>query len=151
MDIVSLVHPNFYMVNNSKTLEQLEMDYWGNAPENSSSLIKTCYKFRQKKINEFELDDLRIMINQNIGIKYLIPIAIAELEKSALVEANYYEGDLLMSVLSCEDAIWNSVPDLKSSMVNLLNSNLNKFEDLDSDEIKDELMDLINNFLKKYS
>ena len=58
-----------------KTLENLENSNWGE-PKFDSHLVITCHKLRKKQLKDFEIEDLRIMIGQNIGLKFLIPIAI---------------------------------------------------------------------------
>jgi hypothetical protein len=61
---------------------------------------------RKKAIQDFEIEDLRILIGQNIGISYLIPMAINQLEDNILAEGDYYPGDLLYSVLSSSQEYW---------------------------------------------
>ena len=63
----------------SKILEHLEKDV-RTAPVFASRLVVTCYSLRKKQIKDFEIEDLRIMIGQNFGLNYLIPIAIEELK-----------------------------------------------------------------------
>jgi hypothetical protein len=91
----------------SKTLENLEGDYWGE-PEYDSHLVTTCHKLRKKQLKDFETEDLRIMIGQNIGLKYLIPLAIETLQKNILADGDLYEGDLLKAVLTSEKDYWRS-------------------------------------------
>lgn len=94
-------------INNKSTIEQLENDYWPNIdPNDSSSLVRICHELRKKAIQDFEIEDLRILIGQNIGISYLIPMAINQLEDNILAEGDYYPGDLLYSVLSSSQQYW---------------------------------------------
>ena len=78
----------------SKTVENLENDFWGE-PMDDSHLVLTCHRLRKKPLGDFETEDLRIMIGQNIGLKYFIPLAIDTLLDNVLAEGNLYEGDLL--------------------------------------------------------
>jgi hypothetical protein len=89
----------------SKTLETLENDYWGEA-KYSSHLFTTCHKLRKKIINDFSIEDLRIMIGQNIGLEFLIPIALDKLTENILSEGDFYEGDLLLNVLRSDSSYW---------------------------------------------
>ncbi len=89
------------------TLEFLENDYW-KTPDYDSKLVKTCHLLRKKKIEEFTIEDLRIMIGQNIGLPYLLPIALNQLKNNILSEGDYYPGDLLSSVLTSEINYWKS-------------------------------------------
>jgi hypothetical protein len=79
------------------TLDQLEGVVWGE-PTFDSYLVTTCHRLRSKPINEFSVEDLRIMIGQRIGLPHLIPLAVAALERDPLAEGDFHPGDLLASV-----------------------------------------------------
>jgi len=89
----------------TKTLEALEKDVWGE-PEYNSHLVSTCHQLRKRPLNEFDNENLRILIGQNIGLKYLIPIAIEVLNENILAEGDLYAGDLLKSVLTSDENYW---------------------------------------------
>lgn len=76
------------------TIEKLEGVVWSE-PTYDSQLVVRCHELRKIPLNEFSTGDLRIMIGQQIGLPYLIPLAIEELSKNLLVEGDFYEGDLL--------------------------------------------------------
>ena len=59
------------MIENEKsTIEQLENEYWPPLKEGDSSyLISTCHALRSKVIETFEIEDLRIMVGNGIGMK----------------------------------------------------------------------------------
>jgi hypothetical protein len=81
-----------------KTLDQLEGVVWGE-PTYSSYLVRTCHRLRTKPIDEFDVEDLRIMIGQQISLPHLVPLAVAELEREPLAEGDFYPGDLLSNVI----------------------------------------------------
>lgn len=56
------------------------------------------------------------MISQDIGIKFLVPLAIETLSKNPLVEGDFYQGDLLKSVLTVSPGFWAEYPDLREKM-----------------------------------
>lgn len=91
--------------NLDKTLEELERSNWGE-PNFPSYLVTTCHKLRRKKLKDFTVEDLRIMIGQNIGLPFLMPLAIEILKESPLAAGDFYAGDLLNSVLSIETEFW---------------------------------------------
>ena len=90
-----------------KTIEFLENDYWKES-EFNSYLVKTCHKLRKKQLIDFEIEDLRILIGQNIALLYLVPMALDILEKDILAEGDFYEGDLLKSLLTTESNFWRN-------------------------------------------
>src|SRR6516162_957390 len=81
-----------------KTLDELEGVVW-DVPAGSSRLVITCQRLRSKPIDEFSVEDLRIMISQGIGPQYLVPQAVAILGREPLAEGDYYPGDLLVAVI----------------------------------------------------
>ena len=107
------------------TLEQLENDYWGPPPENDSYLITRCHQLRGKDLDFFAIEDLRILIGQNIGNKYLIPMAFDKLEINLLAEGDFYPGDLLQSVLFAEDSYWKENLEQTNFIVQLVEEGIN--------------------------
>jgi CDI immunity proteins len=90
----------------TKTLDQLDPPAWGE-PDFHSHLVRTCHALRRKPIREFVVEDLRIMIGQEIGLPWLVPLALEVLEQNPLAEGDYYPGDLLRSVLTVDSAFWS--------------------------------------------
>lgn len=111
-----------------KSLENLEKNHWEKIPDDESYLVTTCCKLRKKPLNDFNIEDLRIMIGQNIGLKYLIPLALDILEKNILAEGHLYEGDLLNSVLTSNKEYWKSEMDNWNKMCLIFHNNLNIIE-----------------------
>jgi len=91
-----------------KTLESLEKKTW--PPLNSevdSHLIKTCKSLRKKPLQDFTTEDLRILIGQEIGLDFLLPLAIETLTNDLFAEGDMYEGDLLKNVLDVDAKFWD--------------------------------------------
>lgn len=87
------------------SLEAIDGEVWG-TPANGSHLIAACHALRKKKLRDFTIEDLRIMIGQNFSLKELIPIALAHLEQNLRAEGELYPGDLLHNVLRASPAYW---------------------------------------------
>ncbi len=90
-----------------KTLENLEKRSTEN-PNYQSYLTKRCFELYKTPLNEFKTEDLRIMIGQQIGLDYLIPLAIDTLKKDLFAEGDYFEGDLLKNVLLVDTSFWDN-------------------------------------------
>ena len=89
-----------------KSIEQLENNYWSAESEFPSSLVKRCFEYRKIKLSELTVEQIRLLISQEIGIKYLINIALKKLELNILAQGNLYEGDLLDSVSKISNEFW---------------------------------------------
>jgi contact-dependent growth inhibition (CDI) system CdiI-like immunity protein len=91
----------------SKTLDELDPPAWGQ-PTFGSYLITTCHLLRKKPIGQFSAEELRVMIGQQIGLQWLIPLALDVLEREPLTEGDFYPGDLLASILRINSA-WTEI------------------------------------------
>ena len=111
-----------------KSLESLEKDTWGE-PNYESYLVTTCHKLRRKPLNEFDIEDLRIMIGQDIGLFYLVPLAIEELEKNIFAEGHFYEGDLLKAVITSSEEFWRNNKPFWVAVCTLFNKNKHLLEE----------------------
>jgi hypothetical protein len=91
-----------------KSLESLEKNTWpALSYDEGSYLIKTCNSLRKKQLQDFTTEDLRIMIGQEIGLYFLMPLAIETLTDNLFAEGDMYEGDLLKSVLGVDAKFWD--------------------------------------------
>lgn len=111
-----------------KSLESLEKDYWDDVPKDESLLVSTCHGLRKQPLNTFSTEDLRLMIGQNIGLKFLIPLAIEFLEKNILAEGDLFRGDLLKSVLTSAESYWRSEKENWKIICHLFIKNSQKLE-----------------------
>jgi CDI immunity proteins len=102
-----------------KTLENLEKDFWGN-PEYDSHLVTRCHELRKLSLDNFTTEDLRIMIGQEIGLDYLIPLALEVLTIDLFSEGDFYEGDLLKNVLIVKTEFWNNNKDYWATLNDLI-------------------------------
>jgi hypothetical protein len=96
--------------NSHLTLEMLEGDIWP-APEFTSHVVTTCHELRKKQLCDFTIEDLRLMIGQSIGLKYLLPKAMEFIAENPFAEGDFYEGDLLLAVVKTSQ---NALPHDKS-------------------------------------
>ena len=91
-----------------KSLEALEQQDWGDPVTAPTNLIQRCIELSKVPVDIFTLSDLRLMIGQQFGLPFLMPIAIERLQDDMFVEADYYEGDLLSNVLEVNAEFWKT-------------------------------------------
>ena len=102
----------------TKSLQELENEDWGK-PNFNSRLVQECHRLRRIPLKDFNVEDLRTLIGQNIGLNYVVPLAIEKLEQNPLAEGNYYSGDLLVNVLRVEPKFWSKFPTLKAQVIQI--------------------------------
>ncbi|HEY8984234.1 MAG TPA: contact-dependent growth inhibition system immunity protein [Streptomyces sp.] len=97
-----------------KTVEELEGEVWPDPPAETTSLVRGVHELRKRPIDSLSVDNLRRLIGQDIGLRWLLPVALDFLRETAPEEAatGWYDDDLLSAVLSREEAVWRAKPDL---------------------------------------
>jgi hypothetical protein len=100
----------------SKSLQQLEGEDWGE-PTYHTHLIGECHRLRRIPLCDFTVENLRIMIGQDIGLEYLIPLALERLRADPYAEGDCYPGDLLVNVLGSDAGFWRRRPELRQQLV----------------------------------
>ena len=98
-----------YPFDASKTLDELDPPPW-EEPAYDSHLVTTCHRLRKKPISELSAEHLRILIGQEIGLPWLMPLALDILECDPLIGGDFYPGDLLGRVLSIDGSWWSQEP-----------------------------------------
>jgi hypothetical protein len=112
----------------SRTLQDLEGDDWGEPEEGDDShVVTTSHALRRKPLREFTAEDLRFMIGQQIGLQYLVPIALELLSRDPLASGHLYRGDLLLTVLRIDRAFWGEHQELIGDVESVL-SELNRIK-----------------------
>lgn len=99
-----------------RSLEQLDGDRWGQPPPDSSYLVRTVHALRSKPLDSLDVEDLRILIGQEVGLDHLMPLALRVLEADPLAEGDFYPGDLLVAVLRVGHEYWERHPDEDESI-----------------------------------
>jgi hypothetical protein len=97
----------------NSSIEELENDPWPQ-PNFDSHLVLECHRLRKLQLRLFTVENFRIMLGQDIGSRYLVPIALERLEANPLVAGDFYPGDLLCAVLSLPREFWSANPELRT-------------------------------------
>lgn len=91
----------------NKSVAQLEnIDFSGS--DFNSYVVKKSTEAVKKPIEKLSGEEIRLLIGQKIGLKYLIPIAIDIIEKNPLIEITFFEGDLLLELLRLSAEDWQN-------------------------------------------
>ncbi|WP_145046487.1 contact-dependent growth inhibition system immunity protein [Paenibacillus xylanexedens] len=99
----------------TKTLEELEGEYW-DEPNFASSLVIQVHQLRKKSLCELNNEDLRLLIGQQINLDLILPLAIEKLIQNPLESGDMHIGDLFCSVLKVEKEYWNEHKELKNEL-----------------------------------
>ena len=75
-----------------QSLEQLE-GVWPE-PESPTGLILRCHAARKKGIEQLSDLELATLLNQDIGVKYILPEAVRRLAQNRPDDTEYFDGQL---------------------------------------------------------
>jgi len=87
-----------------KTLRELDGRIRGTVRSRLSEEVERLWEI---PIGEFEVEDLRLVLLQSLGVPHLLPIAIECLERDPFAEGDLYPGDLLRAVLGIQPDYWD--------------------------------------------
>jgi hypothetical protein len=98
------------MADEQRTLEELEGQDLG-APESApTQMVARCLALRRTPLSMLGPGDLRLLLGQQIGLKYLVPKALELVAEEPLREADLYPGDLLSVLMRVEKTFWAHHP-----------------------------------------
>ncbi|MFE2813908.1 contact-dependent growth inhibition system immunity protein [Streptomyces nigra] len=103
-------------MNRDLSLEELERDHWSAPPGGQTRLMTTVRELRRKPIGGLTVEDMRLLIGQDVGLAYLLPLAMEALRDNPLAEGDMYEGDLLAAVLTRRAEAWREFPELRQEV-----------------------------------
>ena len=128
----------------TKSIEQLEKDYWKEPSEFPTDMVKKCYQYRKISIAELTDEQIRLLISQQIGTEYLIGVALEKLEQNILTECDFYEGDLLVAVSGLPTEFWTE----KQSEFRTFKNLVELTRELLKTELGEKKFDRINDKIK---
>ena len=114
----------------SGTLDELDPPAWDPAEQRDSPMVKRCLALRATPLAEWDLDDLRLMVGQQIALPILMPRAIEILLVNPFVEAGNYRGDLLHMFLTVDGSYWHEYPDQWSEVDSIVHDFMSVYEDI---------------------
>jgi hypothetical protein len=105
-------------VDRNKNLEELEGEVW---PDSSfgSYVVQESQRLRKTPLDELSIENLRLLIGQQIGLEFLVPIALEHLYVNPFVSGDFYEGDLLVAVLGLPETFWMEHPEWNNELVGI--------------------------------
>ncbi|MFH8885119.1 contact-dependent growth inhibition system immunity protein [Streptomyces californicus] len=99
-------------IDRKKTLEQLEGIQWPAPPPNATALVNAAHELRKLPVGSLDAHGLSRLIGQDIGIPWLLPIALNILHRTAHDHSlrEFYDDDLLTAALTRTAHVWRSNP-----------------------------------------
>lgn len=112
--------PRARLLHLDRTLDELDGPAWGPAPEPTTSLVTRCHALRRRPLGTLTPADLRTLIGQRIALPFVLPLAVPLLLEDPLLDAYFYDGDLLAAALALPAADWAPFPDLAAALAEVV-------------------------------
>jgi hypothetical protein len=77
------------------------------------------FHLRKVPLNKLTEEHIWILIQQAIGLDYLVVIALERLELNPLLRSRHSEGDLLSAVLCADALVWKRHPEYRQRVKKL--------------------------------
>jgi hypothetical protein len=84
--------------------------------ETDTPLVQTCLQLMRIPLEQLMTENLRLLIGQQIGLIFLMPLALDKLETDAFAAGDLYVGDLLHAVVRAPPNFWAGQPQLRSRL-----------------------------------
>jgi len=85
-------------------------------PGGESHVASETRRLRRVPLKELRIEDLRFLIEQGVGLPFLMPMAIAQLEAHPLAAGDLHPGDLLKQVIGVDEPFWVARRDLRTRL-----------------------------------
>jgi hypothetical protein len=126
----------------SKSVADLEAQSWPAPPAGASPLVIRVHEARKKPLSRLSASDLRVLIGQDVGLAFVMPLALDVLEREPLIETDHYKGDLLAVVLQASPLFFEQNREMRLRVERILEAlpaALDKLDHIDLDTTNEAL------------
>ncbi|MFE1828316.1 contact-dependent growth inhibition system immunity protein [Streptomyces yangpuensis] len=99
-----------------RTLDELDPPRWEAAPADATRLVRTVHGLRRVPLGELRPADLRTLLAQQVALPFVLPLAVRLLAEDPLLDAYFYEGDLLLATVTVPEGAWAALPELRARL-----------------------------------
>jgi hypothetical protein len=103
-----------------RTLDELDVPRWGPPAADATHLVRKVHGLRRVPLSTLGPADLRILIAQQVALPFVLPLAVRALLEDPLLEASFYEGDLLLAAVSAPASAWSLLSDLRARLCTVI-------------------------------
>ncbi|MFF3616533.1 contact-dependent growth inhibition system immunity protein [Streptomyces sp. NPDC002580] len=98
----------------SGSLEELEGLRWPAPPADTTPMVRNVYALRRRPVATLEPHELARLIGQDVGLPWLLPVAVDILRDTApkQTEGGWFDDDLLYAVITRKPEVWATAPEL---------------------------------------
>ncbi|MET9621918.1 contact-dependent growth inhibition system immunity protein [Streptomyces sp. NPDC006464] len=105
-----------HLLHLDRTLDELDPPRWPSPGSDATRLVRKVHELRRVPLGELGPADLRTLISQQVALSYALPLAVRLLLEEPLLDAYFYEGDLLLAAVNVPASAWALFPDLGTQL-----------------------------------
>ncbi|MFI5634262.1 contact-dependent growth inhibition system immunity protein [Streptomyces sp. NPDC051664] len=105
-----------HLLHLDRTLDELDPPRWLAPDADATNLIRRVHELRCMPLSELRPADLRMLVAQRVALPYVLPLAVHLLLEEPLLDASFYEGDLLLAAVKAPASAWTVLPDLATRL-----------------------------------
>jgi hypothetical protein len=95
-----------------RTLDDLDPPRWTPPAADATHLVRKVHGLRRVPLGRLAPADLHTLVSQQVALPYVLPLVVRLLLEEPLLDAYYYEGDLLLAAVEAPASAWDLLPDL---------------------------------------
>ncbi|WP_306931541.1 contact-dependent growth inhibition system immunity protein [Streptomyces luteogriseus] len=101
-----------HLLHLDRTLDELDPPRWMPPAADATHLVRAVHELRCVPLGELGPADLRTLVSQQVALPYVLPLAVRLLIEEPLLDAYFYEGDLLLAAVNAPASAWAVLPEL---------------------------------------
>lgn len=105
-----------HLLHLDRTLDELDPPRWTHSASDATHLERKVHELRRVRLRELGPADLRTLISQQVALPYVLPLAVRSLLEDPLLDAYFYEGDLLLAAVNAPASAWALLSDLDARL-----------------------------------
>ena len=120
----------------AKSISELLGKEWPPLGSNASHFHKRIHEAVTKPLDSLSAADLMVLISQDIGLAFVMPLALPVVERDPLIEVEHFKGDLLEVMLRASSDFYLNHPEIRGRMdkiVDRVAAALDKLDFIDFD------------------
>ena len=116
----------------SQTLSDLLHCEWQDEiPYDDSSVVQHMYYLFHTQARRWTVEDYRYLVGQKTGLDIILPKVFEILQHDIKVSGDFYDGDLLNSVLQINADFWEQHKDLYNTACMLIKNNMEELSKME--------------------
>ncbi|MGW7284565.1 contact-dependent growth inhibition system immunity protein [Streptomyces sp. NPDC054847] len=101
-----------HLLHLDRTLDELDPPRWTAPAPDATHLVRKVHGLRRVPLGRLGPADLRTLVTQQVALAHVLPLVVRLLLEEPLLDAYFYEGDLLLAAVEVPASAWDLLPDL---------------------------------------